>query len=68
MITSKMEWNGKQWIVVISNGSIGFRIPLDDFINLNAVRYVTELALEKADLALPPRPLRREKAEAPAHE
>ena len=68
MITSKIDWDGKQNIVVIGDGTVTLRISLDDFIDLRAVQYVTELALEKADLALPPRPLRREKAEAPAHE
>jgi hypothetical protein len=43
-----MKWDGKQWIVVISDDKATIEIPLDEFIELPAVRYVMDLAVEQA--------------------
>jgi hypothetical protein len=55
MFTSKIIWDGKQNIVVISHSEGSINIPLDDFLELKAVRYVIELAQEQTDLGLVPK-------------
>ena len=52
MFNALIEWDGKQNVVVITDGQNTMRIPLDDFIALPTVRYVTELAVERAGLEL----------------
>jgi len=47
MFKAIIDWDGKQNVVVITDGQSTMRIPLDDFIALPAVRYVMELAVEE---------------------
>ena len=55
MVSTTIDWDGRQNVVVLSDGKQTMRIPLDDFLQLKATRYVIELALERADL-LPQQP------------
>jgi hypothetical protein len=48
MITTIIDWDGKQNVVVIMDGTQAIRVPLDEFIELPAVRYVMDLAVEQA--------------------
>ena len=50
MITTVIEWDGRQNIVSIRDDAAVIDIPLEAFLKLPAVRYVIELALEQADL------------------
>jgi hypothetical protein len=54
MVTALMHWDGKQNVVIINDGKSTILIPLDQFLALPAVRYVMELAIERADLGLQP--------------
>jgi hypothetical protein len=46
MVTTIIDWDGKQNVVVITDGTQTIRVPLDAFIELPAVQYVIELANE----------------------
>jgi hypothetical protein len=50
MITTVIEWDGRQNIVSIRDDAAVIDIPLDTFLKLPAVRYVIAVAVEQADL------------------
>ena len=70
MITTRIDWDGKQNIVVLIrvDGAAMHelvRMPLDDFMTLGATRYAIELALERAGLGLAALLPESARAEAP---
>ena len=50
MITTVIEWDGRQNVVSIRDDAAVIDIPLEAFLKLPAVRYVIAVAVEQADL------------------
>jgi len=51
-----LVWRATQWFVQVTVGdALVAEVPLEVFLELPAVKYVTELALERADLGLRPK-------------
>ena len=55
-MNATLRWDKGHWPAVITDGQQVIEMTLDTFKDLPAVRYVTELALEKADLLHRPIP------------
>lgn len=51
-IRTRIDWDGRQNVVVLTINGQDTRIPLDAWLRLGAVRYAAELLKEKLDLGL----------------